>query len=428
MGNTVSVVGLVVGAGIIHLVLRPWLLRVIQREIHDSPIRWDDALLERRVPARLALLMPQVVLLVGVGVIPGLSNDFVSGSQRVLKATVVLTVMMTVFALTRAAEAIYTQHYEQARTRPIKGYLQLCNLVVFAVAAVLIVAALSATSPVVVLSGIGALMAILLLVFADSITGLVASVQIHTNDLLQVGDWIEAGGVEGEVVDMTLHSVRIRNSDMTETTLPVRDLTTGSFTNWRSMYAVGGRRIKRAIHLDLTTVRFLTDDELDVLMRKELLNAPLAARRAEQVIDESRSVEPGVLPHRRRITNVSAFRVYTKAYLDRHPDLHHDGMTTLVRPLAPGPDGLPIEIYAFARQTGFEAFEVVQADIFDHLLSAIPEFGLRVFQNPTGQDLSRLAAPAIEAAPPLDLTSIESAYRPDGQRAAPAGLPTSDPT
>lgn len=406
MANALGVTTLVVAAAVVHLLVRPALLRLLEREIRVSPIRWDDVLLTRHVPERLALLLPVALLYVGIGLVPEISPAVVDASRRVLHVAVVACLLLTLFALTRAADDIYVAHYADARARPITGYLQLVNLLGVAVAAVLVVAALSGRSPVVVLSGLGAMMAVVLLVFADSIAGLVASVQIRSNDLLHVGDWIEVDGVEGEVVDVMLHSVRIRNSDMTETTLPVQDLVSSTFTNWRHMYEAGGRRIMRAIHIDLTTVRFLSDEELDVLMRKELLHEPLAKQRAELAIDESRPAVPGVLPFRRRITNVGAFRTYADAYLRRNVSLHHDDMTVLVRPLASGPEGLPIEVYAFATETSFVGFESVQAEIFDHLLAVVPEFGLRVFQNPTGQDLTRLGQPAITPEP--DPTSVQS--------------------
>lgn len=400
VGNVVGVAVLLCVALALHLVIRPIMLRKLDREITESPIRWDDVLSSRRVPARLAGLLPLMVLYIGVGFVPDVDPGFVDGSRRVLQVAVVMCLLLTIFALTRAADEIYITHYADARSRPIKGYLQLMNLVGLGVAAVLIVSSLSGRSPVVILSGIGALMAVLLLVFADSISGLVASVQIRSNDLLHVGDWIEVDGVEGEVIDVMLHSVRVRNSDMTETTLPVRDLVSGTFTNWRAMYESGGRRIMRAIPVDLTTVRFLTDVELDALATRELLHAPLAEHRAALAVDHAREVPQGMLPFRRQITNVGAFRMYAEAYLRRHPSLHHDDRTVLVRPLTPSPNGLPIEVYAFATETSFVGFETVQAEIFDHLLAIIPEFGLRVFQNPTGQDLARMAMPAITADTP----------------------------
>lgn len=394
VGNTIGL-GILLGVALLmHIVIRPWLLRKLEQEIHDSPIRWDDVLLERHVPARLGVCLPILVLFVGVGLVPGLTAELVAGSRRVLAAALISALLLTALALTKAADDIYQHYYVDAHARPIKGYLQLVNMALIAVAAVLLVSTLSGRSPVVILSGIGALMAVILLMFSDSITGLVASVQIHNDDLVKVGDWIEVGGVEGEVTDLSLHSVTIRQSDMTISVLPVRTLTTSAFTNWRAMYEAGGRRIKRAINVDLTTIRFLTDDELEALDDKDLLHVP-EEKVQEALAQISRPTDqdtPTIEPYRKRITNVGAFRAYADAYLHNHPKLHHEGMTTLVRPLAPSPDGLPIEVYAFARDTGFEAFENIQADVFDHLLSVVPEFGLRVFQNPVAQHVMNLPA------------------------------------
>ena len=393
LDNSIGVVLAVVIAIVVHLVIRGSIVRIIEREIRESPIRWDDVLLDRNVPRRMALMLPVVVVFVLVGVVPEADPELVDAVRRVCLALMALVGVLVVSAVLNAADDIYQTHYEEARQRPIKGYLQVLNLLVFGVGGVLIVSALAGRSPVVILSGIGALTAILLIVFQDSISSLVSSVQLRSNDAIHVGDWIEvpSHGIDGEVIDLSLHTLTVQNADNTVTTLPIRQLTDGSFTNWRAMYEAGGRRIQRAIHLDLTTIRFLTEAEIADLSTWELLHEPLGRRMAEIAADDARPVPAGVRPSRRGVTNVGAFRAYVEAYIGRHPDLHHDGMTVLVRPLAPGPEGLPIEIYAFARETSMVGFEAIQAELFDHLLAVVPDFGLRVFQNPTGRDFGRLA-------------------------------------
>lgn len=392
LADAVGVSIAVAVAGVVHLALRRSVIRLIEREIRESPVRWDDVLLARNVPRRVGLLVPLLTVFVLVGLLPDADPGLVDGIRRVTLATIVLVIVLVLSAVISAADDIYMTHYPHARERPIKGYLQVVNLLVFGLGAVLIVSALADRSPVVILSGIGALTAILLLVFQDSVTSLTASVQLRSEDTLHVGDWIEvpSSGIDGEVLDVSLHTVTVRNADNTVTSLPIRQLVQGSFTNWRAMYEAGGRRIQRAIHLDLTSIRFLTEEEIVHLSSWELLHDELRERLHEIAADEARPVPAGVRPSRRGVTNVSAFRTYAEAYIQRHPDLVHDGMTALVRPLAPGPDGLPIEIYAFANQTSMVGFEAVQAELFDHLVAVLPDFGLRIFQNPTGRDFGRL--------------------------------------
>lgn len=394
-------------AMVVYLVLRTKILRIIEREIIESPVRWDDSLLRRRVPQRVALLLPAVLAFLLVGLAPDDDPDVVVGAQRVLLAIVVLVSVFVISALFNAADEIYEAHYDPTRNRPIKGYLQILNTLVFITGAILIVATLADRSPLVLLGGLGALTAILLLVFQDTITGFVASVQLQNYDVVRQGDWIEAPeyGADGEVVDVTLHTVKILNADRTMVTIPTSRLTQGGFTNWRPIYEGGGRRIMRSIRLDVSMVRFLSAEETKRFATWELLHDWITERTAdiEAEVAADGDLPEGVFAHRRGITNIGAFRAYAEAFVKRHPQIHGDGgvdgaMTVLVRVKEATPEGLPVEVYAFARETGFEAFEEVQVGVFDHLLAVVPEFGLRVFQNPTGADMARLAGATAELA------------------------------
>ena len=394
-------------AMVVYLILRTKILRLLEREILESPVRWDDSLLRRRVPQRVALLLPAILAFLLVGLAPDDDPDVIVGAQRVLLAIVVLVSVFVTSALFNAADEIYEAHYDPTRNRPIKGYLQILNTLVFITGAILIVATLADRSPLVLLGGLGALTAILLLVFQDTITGFVASVQLQNYDVVRQGDWIEAPeyGADGEVVDVTLHTVKILNADRTMVTIPTSRLTQGGFTNWRPIYEGGGRRIMRSIRLDVSMVRFLTAEETERFSRWELLHDWVAARTAEieAEVASDADLPDGVVAHRRGLTNVGAFRAYAEAFVRRHPQIHGDGgvdgaLTALVRVKEATPEGLPVEVYAFARETSFERFEEVQAGVFDHLLAIVPEFGLRVFQNPTGADMSRLAGATAELA------------------------------
>ena len=257
------------------------------------------------------------------------------------------------------------------------------------------ISALIEQSPLLLLSGLGAMAAVLLLVFKDTILSLVASVQLTSNDMLRVGDWIEMPSMhaDGDVIDIALHTVKVQNFDKTITTIPTHKLIADSFRNWRGMTDSGGRRIKRALVLDQNSVRFLDEGEVDGLKRFRLLDAYLA-RKQQEIADWNGHALAGDddAVNARRITNIGTFRAYVVAYLRTHPRINHD-MLTMVRQLEPTPTGLPLQLYTFAATTQFAEYEFIQAEIFDHLLAILPEFGLRVFQEPSGVDFARLSSP-----------------------------------
>ncbi|MDX1495595.1 MAG: mechanosensitive ion channel, partial [Longimicrobiales bacterium] len=316
-------------------------------------------------------------------------------TQRVMLAFIIITAVLSLDALLDAVNEIYAESYEEARSRPIKGYLQVVMLVAYIAAVIIVISILADRSPLVFLSGLGALTAVLLLVFRDTILSFVASLQIMSNDMIRIGDWVEMpqANADGDVIDIALHTVKIQNWDKTITTVPTHKFISDSFKNWRGMSESGGRRIKRSLHLDLSTVRFLTDDEVERLSRYELLRDYMRQKREELAEHRAKKKAAGedVVPEIRRLTNAGTFRAYVFAYLKRHP-LIHDEMTLLVRQLAPTPKGLPIEVYCFTNDTAWATYEGVQGDIFDHLIAILPEFGLEAFQEPAGSDFARIGA------------------------------------
>ena len=288
-----------------------------------------------------------------------------------------------------ALNEVYEAHSPHARERPIKGYLQLAKILAWVVAAILVVAALVNRSPVGLLTGLGAMTAVLMLVFKDTLLSLVASMQLASNDMLRVGDWIEmpSQGVDGDVVDISLHTVKVQNWDKTISTIPTHLLISESFRNWRGMTDAGGRRIKRALLVDQRSVRFLDQDERQRLRRIALIDEYLDQQR-EDLQDYNAQLEAaGKDPvNNRRATNLGTFRAYVAAYLRSHPGVHQD-LTLMVRQLDPTPQGLPLEVYCFSADVGWAAYENLAGDIFDHLLAVLPEFGLRIYQQPGGADL-----------------------------------------
>lgn len=372
---------------------------VIRRAAERTKATWDDRFIERKVFARLANAVPASVLYFGIApALELLPADMAAQTepraiaalvvQRVAFAWIILSGTMALNALLNAVNDIYNDVYSEAKSRPIKGYLQVVGLVAWIATAVVVISILADRSPIVFLSGLGALTAVLMLVFRDTILSLVASLQIMSNDMIRIGDWVEMpqANTDGDVIDIALHTVKIQNWDKTISTIPTHRFISESFKNWRGMSESGGRRIKRALHLDVNTIRFLTDEEIDRLSRYELLRdymrgkqEDLSEYREEKARAVARDGEDW-LPDQRRLTNVGTFRAYVAAYLAAHDGIH-DEMTRLVRQLPPGPKGLPIELYCFTRDTAWATYEGIQADIFDHLLAILPEFGLEVFQD-----------------------------------------------
>ena len=376
---------------------------LVRRLTARTKTTWDDRLGERKVFARLAHVVPGVLVYYSIGAVLGVTATEIGEAadptafaaaliQRVALAFVVVTVAMAASAFLDAVNDIYNERYSEAKSRPIKGYLQVVGIVLYTAAGVVVVSILAERSPVVFLSGLGALTAVLMLVFRDTILSLVASLQIMSNDMIRIGDWVEMpqANADGEVIDIALHTVKIQNWDKTISAVPTHRFINESFKNWRGMSESGGRRIKRSLALDMGSVRFLSPGEVERLSRHELLCDYMEGKRDElaRYAEEKAELEPEVAPLARRLTNVGTFRAYVAAYLAAHPKIH-DGMTRLVRQLAPTPQGLPIELYCFTNDTAWASYEAIQADIFDHLVSVLPEFGLEPFQEPSGGDFTR---------------------------------------
>ena len=367
-----------------------WLLkRVILRLA--APFLDTRSLTADKAAFRLATVAPLLIVANGIEFVPNLPTELEVLINNVALASIVLSVAMALSKALDYVDEVYRRRPD-AHMRPIKGYVQVAKIVIYCGAAILGISALIEQSPLLLLSGLGAMAAVLLLVFKDTILSLVASVQLTSNDMLRVGDWIEMPGMnaDGDVIDIALHTVKVQNFDKTITTIPTHRLISDSFRNWRGMSDSGGRRIKRALPLDQNAVRFLSDEEVDGLRRFRLLDEYLQHKdeelsewNARELSGECNSVNA------RRITNIGTFRAYVIAYLKAHPRMD-EAKTLLVRQLEPTPQGLPLEIYCFANTTAWGEYESIQADIFDHLLAILPEFGLRLYQEPSGLDISSL--------------------------------------
>ena len=357
-----------------------------------STYTWSDALIKNGVGKRLAQLLPAFTIHMGVNFLPSINAGLESFVMNLTTAYMMVVATITIIAVLNAANDIYESNPE-ARQRPIKGFIQLLQLAVVILGGLLFIAALLDQSPVLLLSGFGAMTAVLLLVFKDTLLSLVASVQLAAQDMVRVGDWIEVPqlGADGDVVDMELYTVTVQNFDKTITTIPTQRLITDSFKNWRGMSSSGGRRIKRALHIDASSIRFISEQDVKGYRRFSLLEDYLAGKHDElkkynQTMVGATADESDAAVNMRRLTNIGTFRAYAWRYLKEHPRIRKD-MTLLVRQLAPD-DGIPIELYCFTNTVKWTEYEDIQADIFDHLLAIMPEFGLQLFQRPAGKEFS----------------------------------------
>lgn len=297
-------------------------------------------------------------------------------------------------AVLDSVDDIYRK-YPISKVRPIKGFLQVVKIVLSIILGIVIVAYLMDKSPIILLSGIGALTAVFSFIFKDSILGLVAGIQLTSNDMLRIGDWIEMAnyGADGTVIDITLTTVKVRNFDMTYVTVPAYSLMSNSFKNWRGMSEAGGRRIKRSIYIDVKSIKFCTEEMIEKYKKINFLKEYIKSKEKEiEQYNAKNKINSNNPVNRRNLTNIGTFRIYIENYIKNHPKIHSN-MIQMVRQLAPGEHGLPLEIYAFTNDTNWVNFERAQSDIFDHILAVAKEFELRVFQNPSGFDLEQIKLP-----------------------------------
>ena len=381
-----------VAAWVANWIARRVLLVLIRRAVMKSKTTWDNVLLERGVFSRLSHIAPAVVIYAMAPIVFegfGRAVGFMQVGAGIYMVGVGLLVVNGV--LDSMVEIYRT--FEFARKMPIKGFLQVLKIVLYVAAVIVVVSLIIDKNPGKLLAGLGAMTAVSMLIFKDAILGLVAGIQLTTNSMVHIGDWIEMSkyGADGDVIDISLTTVKVQNWDKTIATIPTHALVSDSFKNWRGMSESGGRRIKRAINIDMTSVRFCDEAMLEKFKKFQYITDYIEAKREELAKwNADENVDDTELVNGRRLTNIGTFRAYVVAYLRCHPRIHQD-MTFLVRHLSPTSKGLPIQIYVFSNDQAWANYEAIQADIFDHILAIIPEFGLRVFQEPTGADFQRMA-------------------------------------
>ena len=391
--NVLDIIGLALTALVAYHVAQRSLVRLIQRVASKTQTHWDDRLVEKKAFRRFAHVVPAIVIY-SLAPLAVTSEALVLWARRGAEIYMLAAVLATANVVLSVGLDIYNT-YEIARRFPIQVYVQVVRILLVAASLIVAISIVTGQSPVLLLSGLGAMTAILLLISKDSIQGLVAGVQLVSNDMVRVGDWIEMPqyGADGDVIAITLHTVKVQNWDKTISMIPTYSLVAGSFKNWRGMAESGGRRIKRSIYLDISSVRFCDAEMIARFKEIELLREYIERKEAELAeYNRNHDVTESVPVNGRRMTNVGIFRQYLVGYLRTHPMINED-LTLIVRQLQPNEHGLPLELYAFSANKEWVAYEGIQSDIFDHIFAALPNFGLRAFQAPTGEDAVRALAP-----------------------------------
>ncbi len=376
---------------LVNIIAKRVILAGVAKLIKSSSSSWDDKFLKNKVFKRLSHVAPALVIYLLSPLFfpdsPLLVSFFRSGAFIYM----VIIALLVLESFLDTCHDIY-QTFEVSKEIPIKGIVQAIKIILIFIGGILILSTITNKTPLYFLSGLGALTAVLMLIFKDAILGFVAGIQLSANNMVHKGDWIEMPqfGADGDVLDVSLTTVKVQNWDKTITTIPTYSLISHSFRNWRGMQESGGRRIKRALYIDMTSIKFCDREVLERFSKIQYIMEYIERKNAElSEYNQEHSVDESSLVNGRKLTNIGTFRAYVEAYLRNHPKIHQD-MTFLVRQLAPTDHGLPLEIYVFSNDQVWARYEAIQADIFDHFLAAIPAFDLRVFQNPSGADFQSL--------------------------------------
>ena len=395
------IAGLLVVAYLANLITKRIILRAVQHLARRTKTDWDDALVRRRVFTRLSHLVPALVIWFTAPLVFQGNPELVDAAQRIANVYMLLVGLFAVNGFLDATGDVY-QSFAISQRIPITGYIQIVKIILTVVVVILALSTSMEKDPLIFFTGLGALTAVILLIFKDTILGFVGGVQLVVNNMVHPGDWIEMPkyGADGDVMEITLNTVKVRNWDKTITTIPTYALISDSFKNWRGMSESGGRRIKRSVHIDVNSIKFCTPEMVERFSRIQILRGYVEQKLEElAAYNRKNNIDETVPVNGRRMTNIGTFRAYLVAYLKAHPKIHQQ-MTFLVRQLQPTERGLQIEIYVFSNDQRWAQYEAIQADIFDHIFSALPEFDLRPFQNPTGSEIVAAAATLREGAQP----------------------------
>lgn len=378
-------VGVIILAIVTYGITKKVLLKLIEKFIKKTKTKLDDFIFNKQLLRQLSLIIPLVILRNFTYLVP----EFESFFARLFSALIAFVILISIGSfLTSASEAL--EQTDKFKEKPIKGYVQIVKIVLYILGGILLIGIFTGQSVWNLLGGIGALTAVILLVFRDTILSFVASIQISSYDLVKKGDWIEVSkyGADGVVIEIALHTVKVQNWDKTITTIPTYKLIEESFKNWRGMQHFGGRRIMRSVYIDQSSIKFLDENMIEKFEKFRLISDYIKQKKneiAEYNAKFSKSENEEMINFR-RLTNIGTFRAYLKAYLASRDDLHSD-IILMVRQLEPAPQGLPVQVYIFAKSTQWVEYEHIQSEVFDHIISIVPEFDLKIFQNPAGNDV-----------------------------------------
>lgn len=389
LANAAITASLIIICFIVHFILKHIVMRILTKIIKGNKLEWDDILLKRKVIQRAILIVPGILIYSASPIYENV--EAIKLIQRLSATYVLIILVFVVGSLIDAVDDIYrTKHI--SKVRPIKGFLQIIKIVAYIIIGVVIISTLLGKSPLVLLGSIGAAAAVFSFVFKDSILGFIAGIQLTSNDMLRIGDWIEMTkyGADGDVIDITLNTVMVQNFDKTIVTIPAYSMISDSFKNWRGMMEFGGRRIKRAIYIDVNSVMFCSDEMISRFKKVQYLYEYVTEKEKElKEYNLSNNIDTSQKINGRKMTNIGTFRAYILNYLKNNPGINNEKIV-MVRQLAPGESGIPIEIYAFTSDTAWINYEGVQSDIFDHILAVADEFELRIFQAPSGFDVKSI--------------------------------------
>lgn len=374
----VAIIGII--TWVIHLLTRRWLARVVLKLTKQTATNWDDLMFDQRFFNRLGLLISPIAIQVIFKECEWTEFTFL---MKMLNIWIVISALLIISSVLDGINRIY-ESYPVAKNRPIKVFIQVIKIFFYCAIIIIVVSILIDKDPLALLAGLGAVSAVLMLVFKDSILGFVAGIQLMSNRMVNIGDWIvmPSSNADGDVIEINLTTVKVQNWDKTISTIPTYKLVSESFTNWRGMQEAGGRRIKRSVNIDIYSVHYLTDEDLENLKQSSLLKAYIENKQKD--INEYNAKVENPLD-KRRLTNLGTFREYMEAWISANPDINLE-MTHMVRQLQPTATGIPLEIYCFTASTQWLVYERAQADVFDHLFAILPLFKLKVFQYPTNME------------------------------------------
>jgi miniconductance mechanosensitive channel len=389
----ISLLGIVILSIIANYIAKHIIVVGLTKISKKTKSVWDDYLVERKVFHKLSHLAPAFVIQYTVGIaLYDYSPNLTLQIEKLTYVYIVIAWLLVIISLLNALHDMY-QTLDVSKNRPIKGYIQLLKIIVYILGAIIAISLLIDKNPWNLILGMGASAAIIMLVFKDTIMGLVASVQVSANNMVKPGDWIEmpSRGADGNVLEITLNTVKVQNWDRTISTIPTYALVSESFTNWKGMEeGPDGRRIKRSIFIDMRSVKFCSSELLEKLKRIHFLKEYIEQRSKEiEAFNKKMEFDTTMPVNGRRMTNLGVFRKYLEAYLTNHPRVNSNAIQ-MVRQRQPTDHGIPLEVYCFSAEKTWVVYEGVQSDIFDHILAVVPEFELRIFQSPTGEDFQKL--------------------------------------